>query len=379
MAGIYIHIPFCKQACNYCDFHFSTSLKNKDAFITALKAEIALQKDYLGYNEIVNTIYFGGGTPSLLSSEELLTIFDALYTHFTIAADAEITLEANPDDLSNQKIAALKTTPVNRFSVGIQSFLNADLQFMNRAHTADEAVRSVKALQDNGFTNISIDLIYGTPTLTHANWIANLEMAFSMEVNHVSSYCLTVEPKTALANQIKTGKAPAINDQHSAEQFMLLMEQMQQHNFIHYEISNFCKAGYSSKHNSNYWKKVHYLGLGPSAHSFNGVSRQWNISNNALYLRALQNNTLNFEQEFLTLQQQYNEYILTALRTNEGVDLAQLEQLFGEQQQQHCLAEAAFHLKKGNVLLENNHLYLTQQGKLLADRIASDLFSVEPA
>ena len=376
MAGIYIHIPFCKQACNYCDFHFSTSLKNKDAFINALLKEIELQKDYLGANEKVSTVYFGGGTPSLLSQSELVTILNVVNKYFNVATDAEITLEANPDDLTEEKILQLKQTPVNRLSIGIQSFYDEDLKFMNRAHDSKEALNAVKFAQENGFDNITIDLIYGTPTLTHHKWRNNLQIAFALNIKHISAYCLTVEPKTALAHQIRSGRTKNIDEQHSSEQFEILLEAMYASDFIQYEISNFCKDGCYSKHNSNYWLKENYLGLGPSAHSFNGTSRQWNISNNALYIQSLEKGELNFEKEELTTEQRYNEYILTSLRTIWGTDLDYIEKQFGKEYLNYCLAEADKYIRTENMVSEENKLFLTDKGKLLADKISSDLFKM---
>lgn len=376
MAGIYIHIPFCKQACNYCDFHFSTLLKNKDAFLKALLIEIELQKDYLGTKKI-STVYFGGGTPSLLSQTELLTIFETLHKFFDIDADAEITLEANPDDLTKEKIRELKNTPINRFSIGIQSFYDEDLQMMNRAHRSSEALNAVKFAQENGFDNISIDLIYGIPTLTEHKWRNNLHIAFALNVKHISAYCLTVESKTALAHAVKTGKIKNVDEQQSAEHFEVMLEGMKNNNFVQYEISNFCREGHYSKHNSNYWLKENYLGLGPSAHSYNGVSRQWNVSNNAVYIAELKAGRLKFESEDLKIFQRYNEYVLTSLRTMWGTDLGYIENNFGKEYSEYCLKEAERYLLADDLSNEKNKLFLTDKGKLIADRIASDLFKLE--
>jgi oxygen-independent coproporphyrinogen III oxidase len=373
MAGIYIHIPFCKQACNYCDFHFSTSLKNKIGFINALKKEIFLQKEYLGKEEI-STVYFGGGTPSMLEQKELLEIFETLYKHFNISSEAEITLEANPDDLTLKKIFELKHTPVNRFSIGIQSFYDEDLKLMNRAHNSNEALDAVKHAQDNGFENITIDLIYGIPGLTEHKWRNNLQIAFALGIKHISAYCLTVEPKTALAHAVKTGTIKNVNDNESVAHFEIMLEGMRNNGFVQYEISNFCRDGFYSKHNSNYWLKEKYLGLGPSAHSFNGSSRQWNISNNALYIRSLEKDELNFEKEELTLDQQYNEYILTSLRTIWGTDLDRISRNFGNNYLVNCNTEAERYIKAGDIILKENKLFLTDKGKLIADKIAADLF-----
>jgi oxygen-independent coproporphyrinogen-3 oxidase len=375
VAGIYIHIPFCKQACNYCDFHFSTSLQNKDAFVKALKKEIEFQKDYLDTKNI-STIYFGGGTPSLLSSKELTEILDTLQQHFNFEKDVEITLEANPDDLTEEKLKALKSTPINRLSIGIQSFYDDDLKLMNRAHNSQDALNAVKMAQHYGFDNITIDLIYGIPSLTHHNWRNNLQIAFALNVNHISAYCLTVEPKTALAHQIKTGQTKNVDEQHASEQFEIMLEAMHKNDFIQYEISNFCKNGFYSKHNSNYWLKEKYLGLGPSAHSYNGISRQWNISNNALYIQSIENGQLKFEQEQLTTEQRYNEYILTSLRTIWGTDINYIEQQFGEKVAAHCLIEVEKYIRMEQITREETKLFLTDTGKLFADKIASDLFIV---
>lgn len=393
MAGIYIHIPFCKQACNYCDFHFSTSLKNKEAFLSALKKEIEMQKDYLspalskgeGVGEVVSTIYFGGGTPSLLNEMELMQIFDSLNKHFEIDRNAEITLEANPDDLTKSKIKELKNTPINRFSIGIQSFYDEDLKLMNRAHTSQEAVYAVKCAQDNRFENITVDLIYGIPTLDNHKWRNNLQNVFLLNVKHISAYCLTVEPKTVLAHQVKAGQIKNVDEQASAEQFEIMLEAMKKQNFIQYEISNFCKDGYYSKHNSNYWLKEKYLGLGPSAHSYNGNTRQWNISNNALYINAVEKGKLDFELEELTTEQRYNEYVLTSLRTMWGCSLDFIKNNFGDEFLAHILKEIDSYISKGYItkntssVMNSNEerLFLTDEGKLFADKIASDLFKVK--
>jgi oxygen-independent coproporphyrinogen III oxidase len=376
MAGIYIHIPFCKQACNYCDFHFSTSLKNKETFLDALKKEILLRKSYLGTEEI-KTIYFGGGTPSLLDQQELMQIFDTLDKHFKISSDAEITLEANPDDLTKNKIRELKGSPVNRFSIGIQSFYDEDLKFMNRAHNSNEALNAVKCAQDNGFENITIDLIYGVPGLTDHKWRNNLQIAFTLDVRHISAYCLTVEPKTALAHNIEKGFVKNIDEEQGAEQFEIMLEGMKKNNFIQYEISNFCKEGFYSKHNSNYWKREKYLGLGPSAHSFNGDSRQWNISNNAIYIQSLEKDKLKYETEQLSKEQRYNEYVLTSLRTMWGTDLDYIAKQLGEEFKKSCLKDAERYIQSGDLLNEKNKLFLTDKGKLIADKIAADLFLID--
>ncbi len=377
MAGIYIHIPFCLQACHYCDFHFTTSLKNKAALLSAIEKEILLRKDYLSASDNVSSVYFGGGTPSILSREELIRIFDVIYSNFNVLNDAEITLEANPEDLSKEKIKALKNTPINRFSIGIQSFFEGDLKFMNRAHTAQKAISSVKIAQDAGFENISIDLIYGTPTLNDEQWKINLQTAFELDVKHISSYCLTVEEKTPLHQFILSGKAKQVDEEKSAAHFEILLKAMSENGYTHYEISNFCKENYYSRHNSSYWLKKKYLGIGPSAHSYNGLSRQWNIKNNGLYTKAVEENKLNFEIENLSIAQNYNEYVMTGLRTMWGINLATIEKDYGKIFLEHCRKEAKTYIDSSLIEEKNKQYFITQKGKLMADKIASDLFFVE--
>jgi oxygen-independent coproporphyrinogen-3 oxidase len=374
MAGIYIHIPFCKQTCSYCDFHFSTSLKSKDAFLSSLIREIELQKNYLGKDALIETVYFGGGTPSLLSAEELDRIFKTLYDNFSIAKNAEITLEANPDDLSKSKLQELKQSPVNRLSIGIQSFFEEDLKLMNRAHTAQHAENCIKESQQAGFGSITIDLIYGTPGLSNENWKRNLTKVFSFGIPHLSSYSLTVEEKTPLESHIKKGKVKPVDEEQSAEQFLILMEETEKNGYEHYEISNFCKPGFHSRHNSNYWKGINYLGLGPSAHSFDGNSRQWNVSNNFRYIKSIAENKIPSEKEILTTEQKFNEYMMTCLRTSTGITLEKVKIEFGEPYLNILLSEAKTYLDSGKIILKNNHIILTNEGKLIADRISSDFF-----
>jgi len=372
MAGIYIHIPFCKQACYYCDFHFSTSLKYKDELLQALVKEIQVQKDYLDA-ETVETIYFGGGTPSILSADEINLLIGTITGLHTVSSNAEITLEANPDDLNREKLQAFRQTEINRFSIGIQSFFDDDLEWMNRVHRANEAEASVKRAQDAGFDNLTVDLIYGYPLLSDKKWKQNLEKVFELEVPHVSSYAMTVEPKTALASFIKNKKQQAISDEQSAGQFILLMDAMREKGFEHYEISNFCKPGHYSKHNSNYWKGVKYLGIGPSAHSYNGETRQWNIANNAKYMQAIETGKISAETELLTEANRLNEYIMTSLRTMWGLDLDKLNSIAAASAIELVLAARRF-FDKGWIEQKDNVIYLTQTGKLYADNIASGLF-----
>ncbi len=372
MAGIYIHIPFCKQACHYCDFHFSTSFQYKKEILQALQQEIRMQKDYL-QGETIETIYFGGGTPSVLETAEINVLLEEIFTNFTVKADAEITLEANPDDLQLQKIRSLKQTLINRFSIGVQSFFEEDLIWMNRTHNADEAFTSIKTVQDAGFNNITIDLIYGYPLLTEAKWQYNLEQFFQLQIPHLSAYSITVEPQTALASFISKKKQPAMNDEQSATQFEFLMDQAEKHEFEHYEISNFSLPGWHSRHNSNYWKGVKYLGIGPSAHSFNGKSRQWNVANNQQYLAAINTNHASFTLEILSKQDQVNELIMTNLRTSNGLNLNLADQL-SQGAAEAILKDARQFLNKNWLVQTNQLLALTRAGKLYADYIAAGLF-----
>ncbi|MGZ3925931.1 MAG: radical SAM family heme chaperone HemW [Mucilaginibacter sp.] len=372
MAGIYIHIPFCKQACHYCDFHFSTSLTYKDELLNALVSEIKLQKNFLN-GETIETIYFGGGTPSLLTGEEINLLINTITDIHTVSSGAEITLETNPDDLDPKKLKALKQTPVNRFSIGIQSFFDDDLTWMNRAHRSVEAEACVKRSQDAGFENITVDLIYGYPLLTDQKWKMNLDKVFALQVPHISAYSMTVEPRTALAAFIKKKKQSAMSEEQSAAQFTQLMESMALHGFEHYEISNFCLPGHYSKHNTNYWKGVKYLGIGPSAHSYDGEKRQWNIANNPKYIQAIDNKTIPAEIEVLTESNRLNEYIMTSLRTQWGLDLDQLNKIAKGAADQ-MLKETNEFFDKGWIRQEAQTIYLTQTGKLYADHIASGLF-----
>ncbi len=375
MSGIYIHIPFCKQACSYCDFHFSTSLKSKEAFVTSLIREIELQKNYLGNDSIIETIYFGGGTPSLLSAEELDKIFKTLYDTFSISKNAEITLEANPDDLNKTKLQKLRSSPVNRMSIGIQSFFEEDLKLMNRAHNSVQAENCIKESLATGFENITIDLIYGTPGLSNENWKKNLAKAFSFGVPHLSCYSLTVEQKTPLESHIRKGKIKPLDEEQSAEQFLILMEETNKNGYEQYEISNFCKPGFYSRHNSNYWKGIQYLGLGPSAHSFDGNSRQWNVSNNFRYIQSIAENKIPAEKETLTTEQKLNEYMMIGLRTSKGISLEKVKTEFGEKYLTKLLEEAKSYLNSGKIILQENQIILTTEGKLIADRISSDFFA----
>lgn len=372
MAGIYLHIPFCKQKCHYCNFFSVASLKYKNEFIDALKKEIISQKYYLE-NEEVNTIYFGGGTPSMLSKDEIVSIISELKKYHKVSEDVEITLEANPDDLDSLKIKELSKTSINRLSIGVQSFLDEDLTFLNRVHKSEQALFAIKQSQEAGFNNISIDLIYGIPGLSKQKWENNLEIFFNLNIPHLSAYSLTVESKTALDVLIRKKKMPAINEAESIIHFEELIKQTEAHNFIHYEISNFSKEGYYSKHNSTYWLGGKYLGLGPSAHSYNGKSRQWNVSMISKYISGSENKPI-FEKEILNKTQQFNEYVMTSLRTSWGCNLNDVKTIFGLRFYEHLLHSASKHIKEKKIKNINNILYLTHQGKLYADGISADLF-----
>lgn len=374
MSGIYIHIPFCKKACHYCDFHFSTSLNNKDALVKSILSEIDLRLNYLSDKKI-ETIYFGGGTPSLLSEKESFLILEKIYKLYNVSKDAEITFECNPDDLSDEKLKELKRLEVNRLSIGLQSFDEEELIWMNRAHTAKESEASVKRAQDRGFENITIDLIYGSKFSNIANWKKTLDKAIALDVKHISSYNLTIEEKTKLGHDLKAKKEVAIDDEKSSEMFLEMIDRLEKNKFIHYEISNFGKEGSFSIHNSNYWKGQHYLGLGPSAHSFDGVSRQWNIANNNLYIKQVGERTeAYFEKEILTEKERFNEYVLTSLRTIWGIDLNYLKTNFNSDFVKAFLTRVENYIKQESVLVKENTYTLTEKGKLLADKIASELF-----
>jgi oxygen-independent coproporphyrinogen-3 oxidase len=373
MAGIYIHIPFCRVACHYCNFHFSTSLKGKNDFLEALLKEMHLQQDYL-QSEAVETIYFGGGTPSLLQTEELDRLLENIYALFTVDSAPEITLEANPDDITADKVEAWKQSGINRLSIGVQSFFDEDLRWMNRAHAAAQAEEAIRLAQDSGIYNITIDLIYGTPTLTDEHWQYNLRKATDMGIPHLSCYALTVEPGTALEVMIRKNKVQAADEQVQARQFIQLMHYMQEAGYEHYEISNFCKPGWRSRHNSAYWNGRKYLGLGPSAHSFNGESRQWNVAGNALYAHALRTGQVPYEKEILTERQRINEYIMTALRTMEGIDLDYVQAHYGAQEVQRIVKESRKFIDQGKMVQQQGCLQLTMEGKLFADGIAAGLF-----
>lgn len=374
MSGIYIHVPFCKQKCSYCDFHFSTTFeKYREDMLLALNQELKIRNIYLKHAEI-NTIYFGGGTPSLLKPIELKTLLDTIFEIYQVNSDAEITLECNPDDCTSENLSVWKKLGVNRLSIGLQSFQDEDLKWMNRAHTAPQSIQCVKQAQIAGFDNITIDLIYGTPNLSAEVWKEQLTKAINLGVKHISAYCLTVEKRTALDHYVKSGKIVISNEDEQSDQYQLLVRTLKEKGFVQYEISNFALKGYESKHNSSYWKGKHYLGIGPSAHSFNGVSRTWNIANNTKYISGILSGRPNSEQEVLSAADQFNEYLLTGFRTIYGVKIEHLKNLHP---MTHDFENQLQNFKSKNLIFEDEgRLYLTENGRLIADHIASSLFII---
>jgi oxygen-independent coproporphyrinogen-3 oxidase len=373
MAGLYIHIPFCKQACYYCDFFFSTNQKQRLEIVRAITTEIALQKDYLG-GEILETIYFGGGTPSILLPSELNEILEAVYRNFAVYDRPEISLEANPDDLTKEKLEDLHNAGINRLSVGIQSFDDQVLKSLNRAHDNLMARGCIEDARKAGFENISIDLIYALPKRTDEDWQKDIDRALEISPTHISSYSLTIEEKTVFGKWTKQGKMEPVDDDVSARQLSLLIDHLEGANYEQYEVSNFAKPGFQSRHNSNYWKNKKYLGVGPSAHSYNGESRQYNVSNNAAYLRALQQEKIPYTIEVLTRHDKINEYLLTTLRTSWGADLKTLRERFSFDPIEENNDYLQSLQRKGLIAIEGNILKLTRKGLFLADKIASDLF-----
>ena len=371
MAGIYLHIPFCKQACYYCDFHFSTDTSSRKEMCLAMARELDLQKTYI--RDSVQTIYFGGGTPSLLTGEELEILFNSIYNNYTIDPGAEITLEANPDDLTIEKIKALRAKGINRLSIGVQSFNDGLLRFLHRAHDGSTARRCLHEVREAGFNNVSVDLIYAIPGLTEKSWEQTMTETLHFGPEHVSSYALTIEDRTVFGNWKKRGKFHAAEEENVALQFEMLMDIMIATRYDHYEISNFCKPGFYSRHNSSYWRQEDYLGIGPSAHSYNGASRQFNIRNNALYLRAIHAGTVPGELEILTRENKINEYILTTLRTQWGCNTRWLKTELEDDLLSRCAEYLVQIRQQGLISLSEGTLRLTRAGKLLADKITEDL------
>jgi len=377
MSGIYLHIPFCKQACHYCDFHFSTSMRRKEEMLVAMQREIRMRRHELqGANQDrakVQTIYFGGGTPSLLDPVEIERMISCIEDNFEVDSGAEITLEVNPDDLESDRIVELSKTPVNRLSLGIQSFRDQDLEFMNRAHDRNQALTSLETACSN-FDNVSIDLIYGIPGLDQDAWKTNLQRAFEFPIQHISSYALTVEPKTALDHFIRKGKCEAPDEEQARIHFEILMEASAKQDFIHYEVSNFAKKGYFSRHNTSYWQGKPYLGIGPSAHSYAGSTRSWNVANNAKYLKGIDRSVPDREFETLSQTDRMNEMIMTGLRTRWGLSLESFEGQFGLHNLKKLKARSDRFLGQGLLEVESGRLRATKTGFFLIDGIASDLF-----
>ncbi|AWA28931.1 coproporphyrinogen III oxidase [Flavobacterium magnum] len=376
MSGIYIHIPFCKQACHYCDFHFSTSMRNSDSMVSALAKEISMRKDAM--DGPVETIYLGGGTPSVLKIRDLELLIATVYENFTVSENPEITIEANPDDLNPDYLEKLARTKVNRLSIGIQSFVEEDLRMMNRAHNAAEAVNCLREATKY-FGNISIDLIYGIPGMSNEQWKQNVNTALSFGIPHISSYALTVEPKTALQKLIATGKIAAPQDDAAREHFTILTELLANHGFIHYELSNFAKENYFSRNNSAYWLGKKYLGIGPSAHSYDGLSRSWNVASNPIYLKSIEKDALPSEAEILSVTDRYNEYIMTGLRTIWGISMEKVSNDFGAKYLQYLQKGSSKYVSEGLLRIDDGILTVTESGKFLTDGIAGDLFLVNLA
>ncbi|AVM49610.1 radical SAM family heme chaperone HemW [Capnocytophaga sp. oral taxon 878] len=381
MYSLYIHIPFCRRACYYCDFHFSTTLKHKAKMVTAICKELELRKEEAEGTEL-QTIYLGGGTPSILSNEELAAIFNTIYLHYKISSFAEITLEANPDDFfrdttPKERLLALQQLGINRLSLGVQSFFAEDLQLMNRIHTTEQ-IETLLPIALQYFDNITIDLIYGIPTMSNERWQKNIDKALDFGIPHISAYALTVEEKTALHKFIATGKIPPINDNLAYDHFITLIDKLETKKFVQYEFSNFGKEGYFSKNNTAYWFGKPYMGIGPSAHSFNGKERSWNIANNIKYLQQiLQEGKLPQEKEILSINNRYNELIITRIRTMIGINIDEVALNFGKEYKNYLLQQAQKYLEEEMLLIESNHLKVSKKGKFLSDGIAADLFRVD--
>lgn len=374
MAGIYLHIPFCKTRCTYCDFYMGTNESHIDAFVKALCVEASVRREES--KEPISTIYFGGGTPSRLQRHHFERIFETLYQHYPIEPDAEITVEANPDDLTEEYATMLAALPFNRLSIGIQSFDDKELQFLSRRHTAQEAIDAVKRCQQHGFKNISIDLIYGLPDQTIAIWQRNLEQALALDIQHISSYHLIYEERTRMHRLLQAGRITPVLEETSTRMFAMLIDRFTTAGFIHYEISAFGKEGLFSRHNSSYWKDVPYIGLGPSAHSYDGESRSWNVRSIVRYNKGAESGHFEREMELLSMEERYNEFILTGLRTMWGINLQELEKRFGKEFLDHCMRNVEPYLKRELVRQENDRLILTREGIFISDGIMSDLMWV---
>ena len=375
MAGLYLHIPFCRKACHYCNFHFSTSLAYKERLLHALHKEIVIRNQFLKEKSL-ETIYFGGGTPSVLNVLEIENLLAKISAHFSIQKEAEITFEVNPDDVNPVYLEGLLNQGVNRLSVGIQSFHEEDLTYMNRSHSAEQAIQALKDINKAGFKDFSLDLIYGGHTTTNPMWKENIELALSFKPNHISAYCMTIESNTVFGAWNKTGKLTSIDDEKASEQFTILTEALKEKGYEHYEISNFALPGRYAVHNTNYWMGKPYLGIGPSAHSYKNNKRTWNISNNAKYMSSIENNELPFSEEVLTLADRYNEYIMTRLRTMWGIDLNYLKDSFGEDIYTTTLNKSMDKNIKNLITSKGDCIKLSEDGKMFADAVASHFFVI---
>ena len=376
MSGVYFHIPFCKQLCHYCAFHKSISLQATNEMLNCFKKELKLRKDYLNQKS-VSTIYFGGGTPSVYQPEQIELLIDEVAKYWNIESDAEITMEANPDDLNQSYLKKLSKSSVNRLSVGIQSFHDEDLILMNRRHTGKEAFNAIRRAQDLGFDNISVDQIYGVPGLSMEKWKENLDLVYDLNIQHISSYHLMYDPNTVFSKKLEKGQLTELDEEESFEQFKYLIDSARENGFIHYEISNFSKEGFISRHNSSYWQQKQYLGIGPSAHSYNLQEREWNIAHNYKYMKAIDEKEDFSEKENLSFHDRFNDFVLTSLRTYWGMNLDQVKELFGEQLHQHCVKKAEKYIQSNHIRKENNSLILCDDGVFVSNDIMSDFFWIE--
>jgi len=374
LSGIYIHIPFCKQACHYCNFHFSTSLKSKDSIIKTIVEEITLKSKL--NNEVIETIYFGGGTPSILDLNDFEKILNSIFKNYKIGTDPEITLEANPDDLSKEKLKNLKKQSINRLSIGVQSFVENELKLMNRAHDSNKAIKSIE-ISKLIFDNISVDLLYGLPDSSVDTLNYNIDILTKFNVNHISSYAITLEPKTALEKYIKNGLVELPDDNIVFDQFIYVNKELVANNYINYELSSFAKPNFFSKNNTAYWKRKKYIGIGPSAHSYDGINRSWNISNNKKYVDQINSGNLYYKTEKLSKIDHYNEYIMTGLRTMWGISLGYIENKFDNKFKNYFLKNVKKYVDQNLIKINDDVYKTTESGRFLADGIASELFMID--
>ena len=372
MSGIYVHIPFCKRACHYCDFHFSTSLKYQKKTINSINKEIEIRKNYLN-KEIIQSIYIGGGTPSLIDVSEVEKIIKKIFKEHKTKKEIEITIEANPDDITKNKLSEYMKIGINRISLGVQSFYDKHLIYSNRSHNSKQAIKSIELILESGFDNFSVDLIYGFPNMTKKEWEKNLNFILKYKVPHISAYCLTIEKNTVFEKYIKNRQMTELEQEYQKDMFLLLMKKLQNNNYKQYEISNFCLKNYKSLHNSNYWEQKKYMGVGPSAHSYNKYSRQWNVSNNLKYIKSIEKNIIPFESEILSEEDKINEYMLTSIRTNKGLSIKFIQENFNQELNDHFVKKIK-KIPRNYIKIENDHLILTKKGKCFADKITRDLF-----